>query len=70
MAGILYIVATPIGNLDDMPPRVAATFGAADFVAAEDTRVTMAAELSGPEKADGQLLRARIAEGRGHPAPH
>ncbi len=41
MAGILYNVATPIGNLDDMPPRVAATFGAADFVAAEDTRVTM-----------------------------
>ena len=37
----LYIVATPIGNLDDMPPRVAATFGAADFIAAEDTRVTM-----------------------------
>ena len=36
MPGILYIVATPIGNLDDMPPRVAATFGAADFVAAED----------------------------------
>ncbi len=41
MAGTLYIVATPIGNLEDMPPRVAATFGAADFVAAEDTRVTM-----------------------------
>lgn len=41
MPGILYIVATPIGNLDDMPPRVAATFGAADFVAAEDTRVTL-----------------------------
>jgi 16S rRNA (cytidine1402-2'-O)-methyltransferase len=41
MPGILYIVATPIGNLDDMPPRVAATFGAADFIAAEDTRVTM-----------------------------
>ena len=41
MAGTLYIVATPIGNLDDMPPRVAATFGAADFIAAEDTRVTM-----------------------------
>ncbi len=41
MAGTLYIVATPIGNLDDMPPRVAATFGAVDFIAAEDTRVTM-----------------------------
>lgn len=41
MPGTLYIVATPIGNLEDMPPRVAATFGAADFIAAEDTRVTM-----------------------------
>ena len=71
MAGILYIVATPIGNLDDMPPRVAATFGAADFVAAEDTRVTMRLlNYLGLKKADGQLLRARIAEGRGHPAPH
>ena len=41
MPGTLYLVATPIGNLDDMPPRVAATFGAADFIAAEDTRVTL-----------------------------
>ena len=41
MAGTLYIVATPIGNLDDMTSRAAAAFGAADFVAAEDTRVTM-----------------------------
>ena len=41
MPGTLYIVATPIGNLEDMPPRVAATCGAADFVAAEDTRVTL-----------------------------
>ncbi len=41
MAGTLYIVATPIGNLDDMPPRVAATFALADFIAAEDTRVTL-----------------------------
>ena len=41
MAGTLYIVGTPIGNLEDMSPRVAATFGAADFIAAEDTRVTM-----------------------------
>ena len=41
MPGTLYLVATPIGNLDDMPPRVAATFATADFVAAEDTRVTL-----------------------------
>lgn len=41
MPGTLYLVGTPIGNLDDLSPRAAAVLGAADFVAAEDTRVTL-----------------------------
>lgn len=41
MAGKLYIVGTPIGNLLDMSPRAIETMNNCDFIAAEDTRVTV-----------------------------
>jgi 16S rRNA (cytidine1402-2'-O)-methyltransferase len=49
MPGTLYVVATPIGNLEDLSPRAARVLREADVIAAEDTRAVQVLL----ERADG-----------------
>lgn len=53
--GTLYLCATPIGNLEDITPRVLRTLGEADIIAAEDTRHTL--QLLNHFNIKGHLVR-------------
>ncbi len=75
MSGILYVTGTPIGNLSDLSPRAAQTLSAVDFIAAEDTRVTlkllnhlgikkpMVSYYEHNKRERGEMICARIEQG-------
>ncbi len=74
--GILYLVATPIGNMGDLSPRAKDTLANVDFIAAEDTRVAkklfnaaslppkpMLSYFEHNRREKGELILSRILNG-------
>ncbi|HEX9712522.1 MAG TPA: 16S rRNA (cytidine(1402)-2'-O)-methyltransferase [Actinomycetota bacterium] len=59
MSGLLSVVGTPIGNLDDLSPRAARAIQAADVIACEDTRVARVL-LQRVAAVTGERSRARL----------
>lgn len=55
----LYVVGTPIGNLSDLSPRAVEILSAVDFIAAEDTRVTL-------KLLNSQGIKNHLISYRGH----
>lgn len=75
MSGILYVTGTPIGNLSDLSPRAVEILETVDFIAAEDTRVTlkllnhfgikkpMVSYFEHNKRERGEIICARIEQG-------
>ena len=75
MSGILYVTGTSIGNLSDLSPRAVETLESVDFIAAEDTRVTlkllnhfgikkpMVSYFEHNKRERGEIICARIEQG-------
>lgn len=75
MSGKLFVVGTPIGNLGDLSPRAVETLENVDFIAAEDTRVTLkllnhfgikkelVSYFEHNKRERGEIICARIADG-------